>query len=317
MKKDLTNFMKKNFKKEYFLHPDLAIKKMKFHFLTKPHRIENFARILRYFTPKPNPEKWVFIVGCYNSGTTLLETILSNHPNISVIKEGVFVTDHLITPEELGWTRMWYKVAEQVRLTDKDHNIDVDTVKNDWALFLNLRKSIFVEKSIVNSARMLWLQENFKNSYFIHIIRNGYAVAEGIRRKAPLSKYGINQGYAPTYPIYMCAKQWVVSNQIIEKDSKKIKKIKKVFYEDLCESPFQVTKDILDFIKANKIINWNTDKTWKIHEKNSTIKNMNERSFRNLSKSDIRNIEKVAGKMLNFYKYPFLSKQSSLRKSDE
>ena len=29
-------------------------------------------------TPEPHPAKWVFIVGCYNSGTTLLETLLRN-----------------------------------------------------------------------------------------------------------------------------------------------------------------------------------------------------------------------------------------------
>jgi len=309
MKKDLTNFIKTKFKMEYFFHPDLAIEKLKSYFLTKPHRIENLAKLLSYFTPKANPDKWVFIVGSYNSGTTLLETLLETHPDISGIKEGVFRTNQLITPEELGWTRMWYKVTKEVRLTEENNKIDVNKVIKDWSLFLDLRKPIFVEKSIVNSARMLWLQNNFKNAHFIHIIRNGYAVAEGIRRKAPLSKYGICKNFAPTYPISICAKQWVVNNKIIDKDSKKIKKFKRVFYEDLCESPVKIIQEILDFINVKKVINWNIDKVWKIQEKNSKVKNMNAISFKNLSKQDIYDIEKVAYRMLQSYNYSLLSEQ--------
>lgn len=39
------------------------------------------------------PQKWIFIVGCYNSGTTLLEKILSLHPMIGSLRdEGVMLT---------------------------------------------------------------------------------------------------------------------------------------------------------------------------------------------------------------------------------
>lgn len=48
---------------------------------------ESFGNILREikisFTPVPRPDKWLFVVGCYNSGTTLLAEMLSRHPNIS------------------------------------------------------------------------------------------------------------------------------------------------------------------------------------------------------------------------------------------
>lgn len=48
------------------------------------------------------PKKWVFIVGCYNSGTTLLNQILSCHPDILTLPdEGAFLTRRVPTPEGL------------------------------------------------------------------------------------------------------------------------------------------------------------------------------------------------------------------------
>src|SRR5688572_13607291 len=65
-------------------------------------------------------KKWVFILGCYNSGTTLLDQILSLHPEISGLKdEGVMLTDCLKRPEDFGWRRMWWKCEDQMAIVDE------------------------------------------------------------------------------------------------------------------------------------------------------------------------------------------------------
>ena len=44
-------------------------------------------------------KNWIFITGCYNSGTTLLNQILSTHSRISGLPdEGVMLTDQLVRP---------------------------------------------------------------------------------------------------------------------------------------------------------------------------------------------------------------------------
>jgi len=256
-----------NLKLKHLLSPYKTIRLARSYFLTKPDRINLLAKVLKKFAGFPKPQKWVFIVGCYNSGTSLLKKILSVHSQISSFDgEGVFFTNELITPEELGWSRMWCQVLDKVRLTENDDYINAEEVKKDWSLIFNNRKTVYLEKSIVNSARMLWLQKNFENSYFIFMVRNGYAVAEGIRRKAPIGRWGIQQikYKKDSYPIELCAKQWVVNNQLIEKDSEKINFFKKIYYEDFCKNPHKIIRDIYEFLSLKSELNWSTGKKWRV-----------------------------------------------------
>jgi Sulfotransferase family len=291
---------------KHFRHPDQTLKILREYFLTKPHRIELFAEVSRKLTKVVEPEKWVFIVGCYNSGTTLLARLLATHSNISRLDEGVFKTSQLVTPEELGWPRLWCQIVDQVRLRAGDRSVDVDKLKRDWMLFFDRKKTVFLEKSIVNSARMTWLQENFANSYFLSIVRNGYAVSEGIRRQ---TSKRLNSQFNYSYPIELCAQQWVTNNTIIENDAKGIRFFKQIFYEDFCENPKKTISDIYAFLGLNDESSVLLEaQHWKIHEYDSEIRNMNDRSFENLSREDIEKIETVAGEMLTYFGYQRLSK---------
>jgi len=300
--------LKVNLKAKDLVHPYKTIQLAKSRLLTKPTRSLLLTSFLRRFVQPCKPEKWVFIMGCYNSGTTLLERMLVTHPAISALDEGVFKTDQLITPEELGWPRMWCQVVDQVRLTASDKDVDVEKLRRDWAVFFDRRRSIFLEKSIVNSARMPWLQANFKNSYFIFIVRNGYAVAEGIRRKTAAGKWLIPTQFGGSYPIELCAKQWVVNNEIVECDSVGIENFRTIRYEEICKAPRKSVEELWEFIGLQEGPNWSKDTKWQIQEKHSQIANMNYRSFKNLSSEDIVGIENVAAKTLEHYGYPVLSK---------
>jgi hypothetical protein len=292
---------------KHFKHPDQTLKTLREYFLTKPHRIELFAEISRKLTRVVKPEKWVFIVGCYNSGTTLFARLIATHSKISRLDEGVFKTSQLVTPEELGWPRLWCQIVDQVRLKAGDRSVDVNKLKKDWMLFFDRKKTVFLEKSIVNSARMTWLQENFDNSYFLFIVRNGYAVSEGIRRQ---TSKRLKSQLDYSYPIELCAEQWVTNNTIIENDAKQIRFFKKVFYEDFCEQPKKTISDIYAFLGLNDESSvLLKGQHWKIHEYNSEITNMNDRSFENLSLEDIKKIETIAGEMLTYYGYQYLSKE--------
>ena len=54
--------------------------------------LDEFARRthreLRITLARPaNPEKWLFVVGCYNSGTTLIADALADHPQIAALPD--------------------------------------------------------------------------------------------------------------------------------------------------------------------------------------------------------------------------------------
>ena len=67
----------------------------------------------------PRPDKWVFIVGCYGSGTTLLNKMLATHPMVgSLSTEGQFFTDQLPLPRNLGLSRLWALEPERFYLDE-------------------------------------------------------------------------------------------------------------------------------------------------------------------------------------------------------
>jgi hypothetical protein len=240
------------------------------------------------FGPLPKPEKWVFIVGCYNSGTTLLHDLLASHPQVgSMPNEGQFYTDQLLLPKSVGLPRLWAIESDRFRLDENSGtNIDVKRLKRQWgARFNDAARPILLEKSPTNAGRMRWLQEHFENAHFIGIIRNGYAVAEGIHRKT-------------NHPLQVAAKQWACSNEIMLHDLEALRYKKLVRYESLTASPSETMREILDFLNLSPLDFDVEDRKWRVHEQASRIRNMNQRSLNSLSETDKRVIEEVAGEML-------------------
>ena len=72
--------------------------------------------------------------------------------------------------------------------------------------------------------------------------------------------------------------------------------------------PYKTISDIYAFLglrdESSAILEV---RRWKIHKYDSEIRNMNDRSFVNLSLQDIKKIEAVAGEMLDHYGYQRLS----------
>lgn len=270
------------------------------------YRLNVVRKMVILFVKVPQNRAWVFIVGCYNSGTTLLDKSLGIHPEISNLPdEGVWLTDRLSKPEDFGWTRMWCMCREKVYMDERNHDVDVDLLKKEWGFWYNSQKNIFLEKSIANSARMRWLQANFEPSYFIWIIRNGYAVSEGIRRRARVSYYQPDR-FPNGYPIDLCAKQWVENNHTIENDSKYVRNILKIYYEELTEKPEETISKILSYLPINNKSIPVVGKKWKIHRNISHITNMNYESISALSKDDIAEINEVAGSSLEKHGYELI-----------
>lgn len=272
-------------------------------FYGKPY-FQKLSRIKEKFNKFINSKKkykWVFIVGCYNSGTSLLLTILQHHPKLSTLPhlgEGQWLTDHLVCPSSIGIPRLWAEKEELFRFGQNEKKDVAKKVKKDWLkLVLDPFADFIIEKTNANAARMLWLQENFPNSYFIHVIRNGYAVSLGIEKK---TKNKINDN---SNLLQKAAHQWERSAEIVLEDAKGINNFLEISYEELTELPDKTINKICKFLQIQYIDESILNNTFKIHEFNDKINNKNSERLKNMSEKQERIIYMQARKMLEHYNY--------------
>lgn len=254
-------------------------------------------------TPVPKPEKWIFVVGCYNSGTTLLAQLLGAHPKISALpEEGQFLTDQFRSDFELGVGRMWVVREDYFRLSEGDTGPDEVRLKKEWGMRADRSKAMILEKSPPNSARTRWLQQKFEHSHFIAIVRNGYAVAEGIRRKA--SPFHLPGGW----PLDQCARQWARCNEVLLEDSKYLQQMLWVRYEDLTgDTPTELAR-IGRFLGV-ETGPWDSvvGSKWVVHERQEPIRNLNAESLDRLSDADIEIVTAICRPMLEHFGYEVLA----------
>jgi hypothetical protein len=248
------------------------------------------------------PERWIFIIGCYNSGTTLLNEVLASHPDVAGLAcEGVAVTDALPRPEEEGWTRMWNACYDSMRI-DPSETGRARRAQRQWSLFYPPDATNLVEKSIANATRIPFLQAHFRPAYFIYLVRNGYAVAEGIRRKAEPGRWG-NPTYQDRYPIKLCARQWRRTDEVVSDVRPEAERFLSLQYEDFTADPEREMSRITDFLGLAPLPNEVLSGTWNVHGYGEPIRNMNPRSYQRLSPRDAAIIEEEASAALGKYGY--------------
>jgi hypothetical protein len=252
-------------------------------------------------TPIVTPKKWVFVVGCYNSGTELLASLLGSHASISALPtEGQFLTDQFLADYELGLPRMWALREELFRLNETEPGPNATRLKREWLMRLDRSRPLFLEKSPPNAARTRWLQQHFENSHFIGLVRNGYAVAEGIRRKA--EPYHLRDGW----PLDLCARQWNRSYEVLVEDSRHLQHITWLRYEDLASDTAAELKRITDFLEIEPF-GPDLHGNWEVHERREPIRDMNAESFRRLNADELRQITTEAEPMLLHFGYELRS----------
>ena len=255
-------------------------------------------RWMATFGPVPRPKKWVFVVGCYNSGTTLLADVMGNHPSISALPvEGVRLSDAWPLPETFAWNRMWMKCLDEMRLEPSpEGELIAERVKRQWSASF-AKRPLLLEKSIANAPRMPFIQAYFRPAYFVYIVRNGYAVSEGLRRGAEPRKWG-RDDYGDRYPIDLCAEQWAVTDRIISADRSEIDHLIEISYEELSAHPRTVLDRVTDFLEIDTFSDEVLNRSWRVHGVISPIRNMNPEAIARLSADDLDQIRRSAGDVL-------------------
>ena len=282
-----------------------AIKRIPVRLRNQFMRTRAGQRLAAPFGAQLQGKRWIFILGCYNSGTTLLKDILTAHPQIAALPgEGVRFTDALPRPEDFGWNRMWCRCLDRIRLQPgEDMEGRVERIKRQWSILYPSGRPYLLEKSVANAARSPFLQTYFRPAYFIYLVRNGYAVAEGIRRKANPARYN-NRDYPSNYPISLCAEQWIATDRVLTEDRSQLERFACVRYEELTAAPDETVRALTDFLELDPLPAGNLGGRWQVHGVQSEIRDMNRMAIERLSDADIAQIQEVAGEILGKYDYP-------------
>jgi hypothetical protein len=256
----------------------------------------------RYYPELQRSHTWTFIVACNNSGTSLLQNILKNTNQSSTMEhEGQRYTKVLVRATKKGYERVWSEYLEELRMTNNDSLDNLPRLIHDWMCELSFPiNNMIVEKTTANSVRMLWLQKAFPNSRFIGLVRNGYAVVEGIRRKG---KKSIERG----------ARHWNIVNKIMVDDSKKLNHYFPLKYEDLVNKSEEALKTLAEFIdmdyqKVVQAMEHSYDFSTIRGKGQQKVDNLNQESIARLSENDKYIISDMASEMLEYYGYPVLKK---------
>jgi hypothetical protein len=199
--------------------------------------------------PSEPSEKFLFIICMNNSGSTLLERLLSACRNVvglpapggpdHQVNGQRFVKDYMPSPSRLKCRRIW---SEQAAILQDETRYQWSLIKRTWRKqwarnpkFQTANPRVLLEKSPPNIYRAFMLQKYFEASFFILMQRNPYAVAEGIRRRTKVS-------------IERCIQHWIrcAQQQMRNKDS--LHHATSLNYEELSDRPEFCRRRIIDLI---------------------------------------------------------------------
>lgn len=191
----------------------------------------------------------IFVVGCCNSGTTILWKALRSHIDLAgPPMEGQDLVDlPPILRHFLG--RQTFRMfahpsfAGAYRATEADLSPlladRIDAIYGEYSI----AGCRFLEKSPANSLRTRFLQALYPEACFVIIRRNAFAVAEGIVRKRNLDPERPHMAGMRT-TLTAATKQWFHANLQLLQDMPFLRRAVVIRYEDLVANPGDILRKV-------------------------------------------------------------------------
>jgi Sulfotransferase family len=211
----------------------------------------------------------IFIIGCHRSGTSIFYRKLALHPDLAFITRTTRRAPNQLLMMRLFMLlrsveknsmpiggEVWNKFGseEDQVMTAADVTPEIRTyferlVKNHLILF---RRKRFLNKSPSNSVKIGFLNALFPDAYFIHMVRDGRAVARSISKgrmthgRFSGAKYPGWQNLMDRPLVESCGTQWVQTIGYIRESLKKIPadRVLQVRYEDFIASPMETMQRV-------------------------------------------------------------------------
>ena len=249
-------------------------------------------------------KKPILVFGCCNSGTKILWNALKKHKDLS--GPDIEGQDLEELPDSMRhylgnatfrlWAHPKFKLCYYA--TEEDYN-EGDKKKIEAVYKEHLKPGTrFITKSPADTLRARLIQAYFPDASFVAIVRNGYAVSEGIVRK---------RKYDPERPqfkglfttIEEAAEQWYRANTIIVSHQSFLERYKIVRYEDMIQEPRETILPILDFCGLES-------EGFKVPD---FEKDRNEMQIARLDDYKTETITKIAGPMLIHFGYDLINNE--------
>ncbi|MGR8978726.1 MAG: sulfotransferase family protein [Gammaproteobacteria bacterium] len=208
----------------------------------------------------------VFVVGCPRSGTTLLQRMLDNHPQLAVANDSHFIprlpdlinsTDPVLTPEIVEWTRNYHRFR-RLDLSDAtvEHAASQSQTYSDFisALYTEYGrrrgKPLAGEKTPDYVRSLPLLHALFPGAKMIHIIRDGRDVALSTLQWAHAEKGPGKYALWKEEPVAVCALwwEWQVGSGLRDREKLGEDFYREAGYEELIGRPEKVLRDLCDFM---------------------------------------------------------------------
>lgn len=248
--------------------------------------------------------KHLFITVINNAGSKLLVQLVGECQNaITLPKEG-----ERYAQMEACVSRLWSQTHQRDKMLNEDR-YDFDLIKNEWGKlwaksrhFKTANPKIFVEKSPPNVLRAQMYEKHFPNAYFMIMVRNPYAVIEGILRRHNKKR-----------PLDQATQHWIYTSRKTIENLEVLKHSVWFKYEDLCDRPKIVTAKIKEFMPELHDIDLR--KRLRTHSQlkggafMSAPINLNNMQIKNLSKGEIKKIgEQLANNtdLMEFFGYEII-----------
>lgn len=187
-------------------------------------------------------QTFVFIAGATNSGTGLLRDLMKPNPEMSVLpKEGHHYCKALPRERPGHKRRLFGLYVHRYRWAaanpeDPDFRTRAKKVYLSYTKKWDMTKPFLVEKSPHNLMRSPFMAEAFKPAKFVVIVRNPYAVCEGLQRRRK-------------HPLDLCARHWRNAYSLMREDIEQYSlDAVTVYYEHLVSDADAVLGQIGEFL---------------------------------------------------------------------
>jgi len=229
--------------------------------------------------------EYLFVLCPPFSGSTVLWKLLGTSPAVS---------SHLVEGQ----------VVDGVKEIMRDDPWNPDKlmpwaeIKAKWERAWDMSKPILLEKSPPNIVRAFEIEKHFAPAHFIAMVRNPYALCEGLQRRREME--------AET-----AARRWVFHATHQMQNVTKLKRIIHFTYEELSDTPALIKKKILAFMP--QLQNLDLTQSFEVHSVQGVgarpLHNFNHEKIARLSAADIRRINavlKAHEHLVKFFGYQFI-----------
>ncbi len=252
----------------------------------------------------------LFVICANNSGTTFLRNALAtSNRTWNLFREGQH-TFGFAGPSSIGLKagKRWASNDYWINIFTDPKNYDWEAIKKTW-YFQAWSKSdnarVLIEKSPPFLLIVDQLNAQFRGARFLFMVRNPYAVVEGVRRKSPIRW----KDSIPKDEVLNVASTHVINCLRYQRENVKKWSDQGVLfsYEQMCEKPENVedmirglVPEIDDLVLRQRI---------PVKQYNEELRNMNDQQIERLSVSDIGEINKVFSQypdVMEFFNYSIL-----------